>query len=60
MEYQSSKDAHEAVKGLNGYVLDKQHKLIVNLFSDLAKFSHIIDEPVSSEPQKYVDHVRKL
>lgn len=56
VEYQSSKDALEAVKGLNGYVLDKQHKFIVNLFSDLAKFSHIIDEPVSNEPQKYVDH----
>jgi hypothetical protein len=37
VEYQNSREAVEAVKGLNGYVLDKQHKLIVNHFQDFAK-----------------------
>ena len=58
LEYQSPREAEEAVKGCDGYKLDKQHTFQVNLFTDFEKYKDIPDEWVPPQPQQYKDPVK--
>lgn len=56
IEYQSAAGAAEAVKGANGYKLDKNHTFAVNLFTDFDRFANVPDEWVPPAKQAYKDH----
>ena len=57
LEYQNPREAEEAVKGLDGHKLDKQHTFQVNLFTDFDKYQNIPDEWETPQPQPYKDPV---
>jgi translation initiation factor 3 subunit B len=52
VEYESAELAAAAVKQLNNHKLDKQHTLLVNLFSDFEKFDSL---PKEFEEPKTLD-----
>jgi len=56
IEYQSASGAAEAVKGANGYKLDKNHTFAVNLFTDFDRFANVPDEWVPPAKQPYKDY----
>jgi len=55
IEYETSEQAADALKGLNGLKLDKQHVLAVNLFKDIKNFTSLSEEFEQLVPQPYVD-----
>lgn len=55
IEYETSEQAADALKGLNGLKLDRQHVLAVNLFKDIRNFTKMSDEFEPLMPQPYVD-----
>lgn len=55
IEYETSEQASDALKGLNGLKLDRQHVLAVNLFKDIKNFTTMSDEFEPLSPQPYVD-----
>nr|XP_011432969.2 eukaryotic translation initiation factor 3 subunit B [Crassostrea gigas] len=55
IEYTSPLHASEAVKMANGYKLDKQHTLQVNIFSDFDKYEKIPEEWEPPKPKPYHD-----
>ena len=57
LEYQSPREAQEAVKNANSYKLDKQHTFVVQLFSDFDKYMNVKEEWETPEPQPFKDHV---
>ncbi|XP_078461177.1 eukaryotic translation initiation factor 3 subunit B [Lampetra fluviatilis] len=56
LEYSKPSSAQEAVKGADGYKLDKQHTFRVNLFTDFDKYMNICDEWEPPEKQEFKDH----
>jgi translation initiation factor 3 subunit B len=55
IEYSDPNSATEAVRSLDGYKFDKNHTLLVNLFTDFDKYENISDEWKKPEPQQYKD-----
>ncbi len=55
IEYSDSTSAAEAVKTMDGYKFDKNHTLLVNLFTDFEKYENISDDWKTPEPQPYKD-----
>eukprot|EP00094_Tigriopus_californicus_P003747 TCALIF_03606-PA protein Name:"Similar to Eif3b Eukaryotic translation initiation factor 3 subunit B (Mus musculus)" AED:0.03 eAED:0.03 QI:134/0.75/0.8/1/1/1/5/29/718 len=55
LEYANHATALEAVRSLNNYRLDKQHKFTVNLFSDFDKYMSIPDEWEPPKEEAYKD-----
>ena len=53
MEYGSPVHALEAVTLTNNYKLDKQHTLLVNLYTDFEKYGKISEEWEPPQPQAY-------
>lgn len=53
LEYSSPVNALEAVKTTNNYKLDKQHTLLVNLFTDFHKYEQISSDWTPPEPMPY-------
>lgn len=57
LEYATLKEAKEAVRGLNGHKLDKNHVFAVNLFGDFDKYTTVADEWTPPTPTPYNDPV---
>lgn len=55
LEFQSPREAQDAVVATNGYKLDKQHTFLVNLFTDFDRYTTVNREWVQPEPQAYND-----
>uniref|UniRef100_H2Y9Y5 RRM domain-containing protein n=1 Tax=Ciona savignyi TaxID=51511 RepID=H2Y9Y5_CIOSA len=55
IEYETDKSAREAVKGADGYKLDKSHTFRVNLFSDFEKYQDVSDSWIPPEKQPFKD-----
>jgi len=55
IEYQDSNTAAEAIKTMDGYKFDKNHTLMVNLFTDFEKYENITEDWKTPEPQPYRD-----
>ena len=55
LEFQTLREAEEAVATTNGYKLDKQHTFAVNPFSDFDKYVNVSDQWIPPSPQPYND-----
>lgn len=55
VEYKTREAAADAVKLLDGHRLDKTHVFIVNLFTDIDKYSNISENWEPPTPKQYVD-----
>ncbi|RWS22359.1 Eukaryotic translation initiation factor 3 subunit B-like protein, partial [Leptotrombidium deliense] len=55
IEYETADQALEAVKDIDGYRLDKQHVLAVNLFNDIEKYANVPETWEPPKPQPYDD-----
>ena len=55
IEYKTREAAADAVRLYDGHKLDKTHIFIVNLFTDIDKYSNIPDEWEPPQPNPYVD-----
>nr|XP_002130037.1 eukaryotic translation initiation factor 3 subunit B-like [Ciona intestinalis] len=59
IEYEQDKSAKDAVKGADGYKLDKSHAFRVNLFSDFEKYKNVTENwtPPEKQPLKDVGNL---
>lgn len=60
IEYDTPEQAAAAIKTKEGYALDKSHKLRVNRFTDVEKYTNMSDTYVEPEVEPYVkkEHLR--
>ena len=60
IEYETPEQAAAAIKTKEGYALDKSHKLRVNRFTDVEKYTNMSDTYVEPEVDRYVrkEHLR--
>jgi len=60
IEYNTPEQAAAAIKTKDGHPLDKSHRLSVNRFTDVEKYSTAPDEYVEPEIEPYVPKVKSL
>lgn len=60
IEYDTPEQAAAAIKTKEGYALDKSHKLRVNRFTDVEKYTNMSDTYVEPEVEPYAkkEHLR--